>query len=90
MIKLIKFFTTSCVPCKRLDPILKELIQEYTNISLEEYCIDSGLPEQYQNLTIMSTPTVLIYKDSTLVEQIVGLHTKDFYKQKINLILEGK
>lgn len=76
MIELVKLYTTFCVPCKMLTPILEQLKQEYS-FKLEEVCLDEGIPEKFQALNIMSTPTILFYKDGKLRETMTGLRSKD-------------
>ena len=82
MLKLVKFYTTWCVPCKMLTPILNQLKQEF-NLEIEEINADNGVPEEYSSYNIMSTPTVLVFKDGKFVEKIQGLQTPQTYKETI-------
>lgn len=76
MIKIIKLYTTYCVPCKMLIPILNEIKNQY-NIEIQEINLDNGIPNEFQELNIMSTPTLLFYKNNELKQKLVGLKTKD-------------
>lgn len=76
MIKIVKLYTTYCVPCKMLIPILNEIKNKY-NIEIQEINLDNGIPNQFQELNIMSTPTLLFYKNNELKQKLVGLKTKD-------------
>lgn len=82
MIKVIKFYSTGCGPCKMLAPILNKLKDEY-KFELKEVCVDDGVPKEYETLNITSVPTLLIYKDNTLVEKIVGLTQESKLKEII-------
>lgn len=75
MIEIVKLYTSSCVPCKMLSPILDEIKKEF-NIKVEEINLDNGIPKKFQELNIMSTPTLLFYKDNKLRKTLVGLRTK--------------
>lgn len=89
MLKIVKFYTTWCVPCKQLTPILDELKNEFNNkFKVEEVCLDNGIDEKYQNLNLMSTPTIVIFKGDVLLEQISGLKSKSFYKEKLSEYLK--
>lgn len=76
MIKIVKLYTTYCVPCKMLIPILNEIKNEY-NIEIQEINLDNGIPNEFQELNIMSTPTLLFYKNNELKQKLVGLKTKN-------------
>lgn len=75
MIEIVKLYTSSCIPCKMLSPILDEIKKEF-NIKVEEINLDNGIPEKFQELNIMSTPTLLFYKDNKLRKTLTGLRTK--------------
>jgi len=61
-----------CGPCRVLAPIIEELAGEYTGkivfgkLNTEENRVSAN------NYNIMSIPTLLIFRNSRLVDQIVG------------------
>ncbi len=61
-----------CGPCRLLDPIFKELAEEYDGkavigkVNVDE---NPGIPQKYGVLNI---PTILFIKDGELVDKIVG------------------
>ena len=84
MINLVKIYTKSCTPCKMLTPILNDLKKEYEGIiDIKEVCVDDGIPEEYKDLNIMSTPTVLFFKDGVFKDKVSGLRVKQVYKDVI-------
>ena len=88
MISLVKIYTTWCMPCKILTPILEKLKEEFKDkISVQEVNVDNGVPEQYNNLNIMSTPTLLFLSDGKLLEKISGLKSYDELKSIIKKLL---
>lgn len=82
MIEIVKLYTSSCVLCKMLSPILDEIKKEF-NIKVEEINLDNGIPEKFQELNIMSTPTLLFYKDNKVISILSGLQTYEKIEEQI-------
>jgi len=84
---LVDFGAQWCGPCKQIKPIIKELEAEYDGsvkigiLDIEENNITT---EKYG---IRNIPTLLFFKDSQLVDKLVGAKTKDeINKILVNLI----
>ncbi|SRR5260221_13456364 len=73
---LVDFWAEWCGPCKMLAPILDELAAEYDGkvrigkVNIDEY---QELAAQYG---IRSIPTLLLFKQGQVAEQLVGLRSK--------------
>jgi thioredoxin 1 len=73
---LVDFWAEWCGPCKMLAPILDELAEEYNGrvrigkVNIDEF---QELAAQYG---IRSIPTLLIFKQGQVAEQLVGLRSK--------------
>jgi thioredoxin 1 len=73
---LVDFWAEWCGPCKMLGPILDELAEEYNGrvrvgkVNIDEY---QELAAQYG---IRSIPTLLLFKQGQVAEQMVGLRSK--------------
>lgn len=76
-VKVVKFGSLNCGPCKQLDPILSELKEEMTDVEFVSYDVDTpdGAVEAGK-LGVMGIPRVLIYKDNEIVEDMVGFKPK--------------
>lgn len=73
---LVDFWAEWCGPCKMLAPILDELAQEYDGrIRIGKVNIDEHqeLAAQYG---IRSIPTLLLFQQGQVAEQLVGLRSK--------------
>ena len=75
MIKVIKFSSTWCQPCKMLAPILGEVQNEVSGVSFETVDVDSDKDKASQ-YSISSVPTVIIEKDGQIVNRFSGIKPK--------------
>ncbi|MEO6695353.1 MAG: thioredoxin [Ignavibacteria bacterium] len=85
---LVDFWAVWCGPCKMIAPVIKELAGEYEGkIKIGKVDVDNN-----QNVSvkygIRSIPTLLIFKDGKIVEQIVGALPKAQIVQKLEAQLK--
>lgn len=73
---LIDFYTSSCVPCKALNPILDEIAQEFDDLKIAKIDVTQN-PEMTQMFGVMSLPTVIFMKDRKVKRVLRGLSTKE-------------
>ena len=81
-VTLVDFFATWCGPCQMLGPVLDDLSQE-VDYKVVKVDVDQSrdLAAEYG---VRSVPTMFIFKDGEVVEQMIGFLTKDEIKDKIN------
>lgn len=88
-VKLVKFGASWCRPCKMLDPILKELEQELTEVEFIYYDIETDVGKaKSEELEVMSVPTVFIYKNNEIVDKFTGFLPKPVIMDKIKQYMQ--
>ena len=85
---LIDFWASWCRPCAMVAPILDELAEEYDGkIHFVKLDIDQN-PKTATRYSIMSIPTLLIFKNGEPVSHIVGVRPKGELKQSLDAALD--
>jgi thioredoxin 1 len=85
---LVDFWADWCGPCKMIAPVVEELAEEYEGrFNFTKLDVDSN-PQVAMQFGIRSIPTLLLFKDGKVAEQIVGAVPKAVLKRKIDKVLE--
>ena len=72
---LVDFWATWCGPCRMQAPILEAFAAEHPEIKVGKVNVDEN-PDLAEKFSIMSIPTLLVFKDGKLVKTALGLHDK--------------
>ncbi|MBD3288742.1 thioredoxin [candidate division KSB1 bacterium] len=84
---LIDFWAVWCGPCKMVSPIVEELASEYAGkLKVGKCDVDSNqsIAVKYG---IRSIPTLLIFKDGEVAQQLIGASPKHVIKSKVDEVL---
>ena len=80
---LVDFWADWCPPCKMISPVLDQIGEEYDGrltIAKVDYDANPGAPSRYG---VLGLPTLLLFKDGEVVQQIVGAKPKRALLQQI-------
>jgi len=81
---LVDFWAVWCGPCRMIAPIVEELSGEYDGrVKFTKMNVDENMqtPGRYG---IRGIPTLLLFKDGKVVDQIVGAESKANIKKAID------
>ncbi|MBL7032644.1 MAG: thioredoxin fold domain-containing protein [Candidatus Delongbacteria bacterium] len=80
---VVDFGATWCAPCKKLHPLLEELLDEFEG-EVEGAYVDVGAnPALARQYGVISVPQTHLFKAGEHLDQVVGLSKRDKYKQLI-------
>jgi thioredoxin 1 len=80
---VVDFWAEWCGPCKMIAPILEELAAENSDtFKVGKVNVDDNR-QTAMKYSVRSIPTLLVFKDGQVADQIVGAMPKDALKKKI-------
>ena len=85
---LVDFCASWCGPCRMIAPVIEELAAEFEGrAKVGKVDVDQNglLAEEYG---IRSIPTLLLFKDGQVVDQVVGAVTKGVLAEKLDALLQ--
>jgi len=81
---LADFWAPWCGPCKMIGPVLEELDEEMSDkVQIVKLNVDDN-QETAGKYGDMSIPTLLLFKDGDVVDQVVGFQPKEKLAELIN------
>ncbi|MBO6215809.1 MAG: thioredoxin [Lachnospiraceae bacterium] len=80
---LVDFWATWCGPCQKQGPIVEDLADELTDVKVGKLDVDEAgaIAEKF---SIMSIPTVIVFKNGEPVAKNIGLATKESLLELLN------
>ncbi|WP_114353314.1 thioredoxin [Saliterribacillus persicus] len=81
---LTDFWAAWCGPCKMIAPVLEEIDGEMSDkVKIVKLDVDEN-QETAGKYGVMSIPTLLLFKDGEVVDQVVGFQPKEALEELIS------
>lgn len=81
-LNVIDFYTEYCSPCKAFEPVLEQLSEENTAVNF--LTVDAIKNREIsRKFRVMSSPTIIFYKNGDILEVLHGIQDKDFMQELI-------
>ncbi len=72
---VLDFWAPWCGPCRMMEPVLKEVADEYDAVTVGKLNVDEN-PGVATRFDILSIPTLLVFKDGVVAKKLVGAMPK--------------
>lgn len=84
---LVDFWAVWCGPCRMVAPIIDELSEEYQDkMEFAKVNVDES-PKIASSYSVMSIPTIIIFKGGKPFEQVVGYRPKKDIQKVLDKVL---
>jgi thioredoxin 1 len=84
---LVDFTATWCAPCKRLEPIVHEIAGDYDGkLKVVRVDVDKA-PSVAAKFGVMSVPTLLLFQQGAVRDQLIGLVSKQALADRIDKVI---
>lgn len=84
---VLDFYSPGCGPCRDLIPILEDLADEYS----EKAIFAKINAREFEDLSIehriISVPNILMLKKGKVIQRLLGLETKSFFKKHLDALI---
>jgi thioredoxin 1 len=86
---LVDFWAPWCGPCQMQAPIIEEVAKEMKDkkVVIGKLNVDENQDTASQ-YGIMSIPTIVLFKNGKIAEQMMGLQQKDILIERLNKLIE--
>ena len=84
---LVDFSATWCGPCKKLEPLVREIADDYDGrLKVVKVDVDKA-PGIAAKFAVMSVPTLVLFRDGQVMDQLTGLVAKRVIADRVDKVL---
>ena len=81
---IIDFSSPGCAPCKKVPPLLEEIMTEMSDTDIHAYEVDiTENIEIAQKFFVLGVPTIIIFKEGKEIKRFNSVPKKDKIKKAI-------
>lgn len=84
---LVDFWAVWCGPCQMQGPIVEEVAKAMEGKAVVGKVNVDENPSTAQKFSIMSIPTIMIFKSGTVAKQFVGVQSKETLLKELNKLI---
>ncbi|MDY6985013.1 MAG: thioredoxin [Candidatus Thermoplasmatota archaeon] len=85
-VAVVDFYADWCMPCRIMSPRIDELSEELKEVAFSKLNVDEN-SSIAQRFGIISIPTLIIFKNGSQVDEIVGTRSKDGVRETVSKYL---
>ncbi len=83
-VALVDFWASWCAPCRMQGPILEKVAEQVVDKAKIGKCNVDDQQELAAKFGIQSIPTLILFKDGTEVDRLVGLQSEKVLLEKLS------
>ena len=81
---LVDFWASWCGPCRMQGPIIDQLAASHSNVVFGKVNVDEE-PDLASEYGITSIPTLIIFRDGRVIDQVTGVTSKASIERMLGL-----
>ena len=81
---VVDFWAPWCGPCQMITPIIEELDSDYDGKIIFRKLNTDENPDIASRFNVMSIPTLILFKNGNVSDQVVGVTSKAALKKKFD------
>ncbi len=80
---MLDLWSATCPPCKQLEPVIMQLAAEFDGKVKVAECNVANAQKVCARYNVMSTPTILYFRDGEVVERVSGFRGSLYHREII-------
>jgi thioredoxin 1 len=80
-VTLVDFYADWCGPCRMMTPIMEDLAEEMQGKAKIAKLDIEKAQRVASSFNVTSIPTIVLFKDGSEIDRVVGVRDKDFLKK---------